>query len=384
MVVVGASSGGVEALSRLVRRLPANLDASVFVVLHMSPSRASALPAILAREGGLPTVQAEDGEPIRRGHVYVAAPDRHLIVRPGHMALTAGPTENRVRPSVDALFRSAAVAYPGRTIGVVLTGNLDDGAAGLAAIKRCGGLAVVQDPSEAFARSMPQSALDATDVDHIAFLDEMGPLIARLVAEPAMPGAAAPADLIAEVASSFHIEQPIRSVHTEGQDAPLPAPLGCPACGGALMPVDGNQLSRVARYRCHVGHTYSARALLQALGEDLEQALWVALRSLEERISLLEVLAREQEERDRPLSGRQYRERADELRGSVKRIRDLLMAGFSGVEEPHLGTAESVRIGRHGAAGTGARRREGGVSGTTGAECVSSSRTPRPGAGTRR
>jgi two-component system chemotaxis response regulator CheB len=334
IVVVGASSGGVEALGRVIRRLPANLDAAVFVVLHMSPSRESALPAILAREAALPTVHARDGEPIRQGHVYVACPDRHLIVRPGHMALTSGPTENRVRPSVDALFRSAAVAYPGRVIGVVLTGNLDDGAAGLAAIKRCGGIAVVQDPSEAFAPSMPQAALDTTEVDHIAFLDEMGALIARLVAEPAAD-ATAPADLVAEVASAFFIEQPVGGVHTPGPEVDLPAPLACPACNGALMPVNGDGLSRVPRYRCHVGHTYSARTLLTALGDDVERALWVALRSLEERIALLEALAREQDARERHLTSRQYRERAAELRISLKPIRDLLQAGINGVgEEP--------------------------------------------------
>ncbi len=340
MVVIGASSGGVDALSRVVKRLPANLDAAVFVVLHMSPSRNSALTSILSREALLPTRQAADGEPIRRGTIYVAAPDRHLIVRPGHMALTAGPTENRVRPSIDVLFRSAAVAYPGRTIGAVLTGNLDDGAAGLAAIKRCGGIAVVQDPSEAFAKSMPQAAIDATEVDHIAFLDEMGQLIARLVAEPSTPIAAPPNDLVAEVATSFFIESPIRHVHPDGADAPLPAPLACPECGGGLMPINGGDLERISRYRCHVGHTFSARALLEALGDDMERALWTALRSLEERIALLEVLAREQEERDRQLSGRQYRERAAELRLSMKRIRDLLMSGVNGVDEPFHETSD--------------------------------------------
>lgn len=333
IVVIGASLGGVEALTRVVRRLPANLDAAVFMVLHMSPGRASALSSILARETPLPTVQASDGEPIRNGHVYVAAPDRHLIVRPGHMSLTAGPTENRVRPSVDALFRSAAVAYPGRTIGIVLTGNLDDGAAGLAAIKRCGGIAVVQDPSEAFAPSMPQAALDATRVDHIAFLDEMGPLIARLTAEPATTSLPPP-DLVSEVASSFFIEQPIGQVEAGDPDSTLPAPLACPACGGGLMPVNGTDMSRISRYRCHVGHSYSARALLEALGDDMERALWVALRSLEERVALLEVLAREQDDRERRLSAGQYRQRAAELRVSMTRIRDLLMSGLNGLEEP--------------------------------------------------
>lgn len=339
IVVLGASSGGVEALSRVVRRLPVNLDAAVFVVLHISPSRSSVLATILARETALATVQAADGEPIRRGHIYVCVPDRHLVLRPGHMSLTAGPTENRVRPSVDVLFRSAAVAYPGRTIGVVLTGNLDDGAAGLAAIKRCGGIAIVQDPSEAFARSMPQAALDATDVDRVAFLDEMGPLIGRLVSESA-GSATVPADLVADVAASFFIDHPIEAVDTAGPDVELPAPLACPACGGGLMPVDSTDGGRVPRYRCHVGHAYSARALLEALGDDMERALWTALRSLEERVALLEVLAREQEERDRKLSGRQYRQRADELRSSVKSIRELLMSGLNGVGEPIHGPSD--------------------------------------------
>jgi two-component system chemotaxis response regulator CheB len=330
IVVLGASSGGVDALSRVVRRLPADLDAAVFVVLHMSPSRSSVLPAILARETKLSCVQATDGEPIRCGHVYVCVPDRHLIVRPGHIALTTGPTENRVRPSVDVLFRSAAVAYPGRTIGVVLTGNLDDGAAGLAAVKRCGGIAVVQDPSEAFAPSMPQAALDATEVDHVAFLDEMGPLIAGLVDEPSL-ATVAPPDLMTDVAASFFSDL-IENVATERPNLALPAPLACPSCGGGLMPVDGNDVA-TTRYRCHVGHAYSARALLEALGDDMERALWTALRSLEERVALLEVLAREQEERDRLLSGRQYRRRADELRSSVKSIRQLLMSGLNGVGE---------------------------------------------------
>lgn len=339
IVVIGASSGGVDALIRVVRRLPADLDAAVFVVLHMSPTRPSALPAILAREADLPTGQATDGEPIQRGRIFVASPDRHLIVRPGHMALTAGPAENRVRPSVDVLFRSAAVAYPGRTIGVILTGNLDDGAAGLAAIKRCGGIAVVQDPAEAHAPSMPRSALDATEVDHVAALDETGALIARLVHEPAAP-VAPPGELVTEVASSFLVERPIGQIAAEGMNGPVLGPLACPACGGSLVPVSAADRSGIPRYRCHVGHTFSARSLLEALGDDMERALWVALRSMEERIALLELLANDQDRRDRHLSGRQYRDRASELRSSVMRIRELLMAGLKEVDGPLSSTQQ--------------------------------------------
>jgi two-component system chemotaxis response regulator CheB len=192
---------------------------------------------------------------------------------------------------------------------------------------------VVQDPSEAFARSMPQAALDATDVDHVAVLDDMGPLIARLVAQPASAPIPPPSDLLTELASSSLGERPIAAVHTAGPHLEMPAPLACPQCGGPLTLVDGAE-TRVPRYRCHVGHAFSPRALLDALGDDLERALWVALRSLEERIALLELLARGQEEQDRPLAGRQYRERAEELRGSVHRIRDLLMSGLRGIDEP--------------------------------------------------
>ena len=182
IIVIGASSGGVDALSRVIRHLPAELPAAVFVVLHLAADRTSALPAILSRQGRLPVVQAADGEPIVPGRVYVAPPDHHLVVEPGRIALTSGPRENRVRPAIDVLFRSAAAAYPGRTIGVVLTGQLDDGAAGLAAIKASGGITVVQDPAEAQAPSMPRAALDATAVDHIAPVDQIGELLGRLLA----------------------------------------------------------------------------------------------------------------------------------------------------------------------------------------------------------
>jgi two-component system chemotaxis response regulator CheB len=338
IVVIGASAGGVDAVSRVVKRLPADLDAAVFVVLHISPSRVSALPAILDREGPLPAAQAEDGGPIQPGRIYVAAPDRHLIVRPRHMSLVNGPRENRVRPAVDSLFRSAAVAFPGRTIGVVLTGNLDDGAAGLAAIKRCGGLAVVQDPAEALSPSMPRSAIEATEVDHVVPVDEIGALVARLTAAPAVNGAAVPKDLLAEVASSLGLGEAVPvPVDRTNLGINLPATLGCPECGGGLNHV---QNSNIPRYRCQVGHAFSARALLDALGDELERALWAALRTLEERVSILDVLSRDQAARDRQLSSQQYRDRAEELRGYVDRIRDLLLSGLNRPEPALQETGE--------------------------------------------
>jgi two-component system, chemotaxis family, protein-glutamate methylesterase/glutaminase len=165
IVVVGASAGGVEALIQVVAGLPFEFPAAVFVVLHIPPDAPSALAFILQRNGRLPVAVAEDAERIKRGHIYVARPNRHLIVHRGHMRVDAGPRENSARPSIDVLFRSAARAYGRRVVGVVLSGTLHDGALGLAAVKLRGGVAVVQDPDEAPFRGMPESALKSASVD---------------------------------------------------------------------------------------------------------------------------------------------------------------------------------------------------------------------------
>jgi two-component system, chemotaxis family, protein-glutamate methylesterase/glutaminase len=174
LVVVGASAGGVEALIRLVGELPPDFGAAVLVVLHLTPDASSNLPAILARAGRLPAAQARDGEPIRPGRIFVAPPDHHLLVRDGRVRLSRAPSENLHRPAVDVLFRSAAMNLDGRTVGVVLSGALDDGADGLRAIAMAGGLAIVQDPGDALVPSMPMSALEAGPVDHILPAHEIG------------------------------------------------------------------------------------------------------------------------------------------------------------------------------------------------------------------
>jgi two-component system, chemotaxis family, protein-glutamate methylesterase/glutaminase len=199
IVVIGASSGGVEALTALCRELPADLPAAVFIVLHL-PAGPSLLPAILDRAGKLPADQVDRPRPIESGRIYVAVPDRHMVIRPGEVDAVNGPRENRVRPAIDVLFRSAALAYGSRVIGAILTGFLDDGAAGLAAIKRAGGLAVVQDPSDARSPGMPEAALMATTVDHVVPLASIAGLLARLAREPAPPVVPIPADLVTEAA----------------------------------------------------------------------------------------------------------------------------------------------------------------------------------------
>jgi two-component system, chemotaxis family, protein-glutamate methylesterase/glutaminase len=190
IIVIGASTGGVEALAAIARSLRPDLPAALLLVLHVPAQATSALPLILERAGPLPAAHAVDGEPIQMGRIYVAPPDFHLVCEQGHVRLVRGPRENRNRPAVDPLFRSAARAYGPRVIGVILTGALNDGTAGLMAIKRRGGIAVVQDPADAFFPSMPESALEYVDADYCLPLAEIGPTLTRLAQEPA-PGEAA-------------------------------------------------------------------------------------------------------------------------------------------------------------------------------------------------
>jgi two-component system chemotaxis response regulator CheB len=275
VVVVGASAGGIEALTTLVRGLPEHFGAAIAVVLHMPASGTSVLPAILDRASELPAKAATDGEPIQAGRIYVAPVDHHLIVNPGELALSHGPRENGHRPSIDTLFRTAAATYGARTIGVILSGTLDDGAAGLALIKQAGGIAIVQDPDDAVYGGMPRAALQRTDVDHVVTVRELPRLLAELV------GGGDPADVPAAVgAPDPTVDIPV--------DRDVASGLICPECGGALWPVEE---AGVPRFRCRIGHAYSEDTLVDEQGVMLENALWSALRVLEERVQLLRRMA---------------------------------------------------------------------------------------------
>jgi two-component system chemotaxis response regulator CheB len=279
VVAVGASAGGVEALRALVAGLPADYPGSLLVVLHVPRDAPSALPAILSRSGPLPATTAVDGEELRRGHIHVASNDHHLLVLEGRIRLTRGPAENGHRPAVDPLFRSVARAFGERAIGVVLSGSRDDGAAGLASIVARGGTAVVQDPDDALYPWMPRAAMPHATPDHIVPAAKMGGLIAGITAMD-LPEHRADADpdelLDAEVAISE-----LGPSTPEQIDAP-PAGFGCPSCGGSLFQLGG----AVPRYRCRVGHAWSAESLLDEQAIALEGALWMALRALEEKSAL--------------------------------------------------------------------------------------------------
>jgi two-component system chemotaxis response regulator CheB len=284
MVTIGASAGGVEALSRLMGMLPSELPASVFVVLHLLPTGTSVLPAILDRRGNLPCASARDGEPIERGRVYVAPPDQHMLIDDGHVSLTRGPRENGLRPAVDPLFRSAARAYRERVVGVVLSGALDDGTDGLRFIQARGGVALVQDPREALYPGMPQSAIEHNAVDQIVPLAEMADAICRLLDTPTIPHMPPPDQIEDEPEAA-----------DRSDDAPTAGALTgltCPECGGALWE---DQEHGFPRFKCHVGHAYSPASLQSEQGEALEGALWAALRSMQERGQFYRRLARRQE-----------------------------------------------------------------------------------------
>jgi two-component system chemotaxis response regulator CheB len=281
LVVIGASSGGIEALTTLVRVMPANVGAAICVVNHTAPDAPAILHQILARAGTLPATLAKTGDRLRHGHVYVAPPDHHLLIEPGVLCLSRGPRENRFRPAIDPLFRSAAQVYGPRVIGVVLTGNLDDGAAGLWAIRQLGGIAVVQDPATAMYSSMPTHALRRVPGAHVAPLEQLGPLLCQLVATSVHDEVVAPLG---------HLEVEVRIAKDEPplqagvMDLGSPSLFTCPECHGALLKIEEDSH---ARYRCHTGHAYSMASLVAAVSERIDDALGNAERALQEGALLI-------------------------------------------------------------------------------------------------
>lgn len=284
LVVIGASFGGVEALITLVAGLPREFPAYLAVVQHIG-LQPSVLPELLSRAGPLKAVHPHEGERLRLGTIYVAPPDQHLLVRPDSVHLSRGPRENHTRPAIDPLFRTAALHWGRQAIGVVLTGELDDGTAGLSAIKACGGRTVVQDPQEAVAPSMPSSALANVQVDHCVLLPGIAPLLTRLVG-PAAPVQSPdlPPDALLREQSVFEGVEPMANLQAIG----TPTQLTCPDCGGTLSEIEGG---RPLRYRCHTGHAYTAKSLESAQAEQTDHALQASFRALKEREQLLRRMA---------------------------------------------------------------------------------------------
>lgn len=284
IIVIGASAGGFEAIKQVVSDLPVDLDAAIFIVWHMAADVRGVLPRVLNMLGTLTAAHATDGETIVSGRIYVAPPDRHLLVETGRVRVTHGPKENLFRPAVDPLFRSAAVAYGARVIGVVLSGALDDGTAGMWAIKQQGGLAVVQEPADAQVPSMPVNVINAAKVDYIVPVKEMGALLSQLVKEHAAPNDTPESDFTIkarmEVLIAMKDEDTSRELFRQGRLTPYT----CPECHGVLTALLEEQ--RI-RFRCHTGHAFSADSLLTSITTDIEKKLWAAIRNIQESTLLL-------------------------------------------------------------------------------------------------
>jgi two-component system chemotaxis response regulator CheB len=322
IIVIGASAGGLEALQTLVSGLPENLEASIFVVWHMAPEVRGVLPSVLSRAGKLPATHAIDRELIEPGHIYIAPPDRHMLLEEGRIRVTRGPKENRFRPAVDPLFRSAAFVYGAQVIGVVLSGALDDGTSGLWTIKLRGGIAVVQDPHDAAVSSMPENALREVEVDHKVPAAAMGDLLTSLSREPITED-----EPELPAGEKERLEHDVRiALQEPGLEHTLQglgelSPYACPDCHGVMELF--REDSRV-RYRCHTGHAYSTDSLLLSLTERVEVSVWNAIRGLEETLLLLNQLGDYFAEENDPRVAARHFQKAKEAQTHLRILRQIV------------------------------------------------------------
>ena len=290
LVVIGASAGGLRPLADILRALPVRLPAAVVIVVH-TRSSGGLLPQVLARRSGRLVAEATDLAPLEPGRVYVAPADRHVLIGPAGLRVVRGPRENGFRPAIDPLFRSAARRCGPRVVGVVLSGALDDGSCGLSAIVGRGGAAIVQDPEDAEFASMPLAALRQVPGGETLPAAAIGDAIARHVG-PAAAAEGEPTPMTRRDESDLSRETANTPVsEMEGRFGP-PTPISCPACGGSLWETTEGG---VVRYRCHVGHQYAPDSLLADHGEAVEQALWSAVRILEQHAELRARMARRAE-----------------------------------------------------------------------------------------
>ncbi|HYZ89945.1 MAG TPA: chemotaxis protein CheB [Myxococcales bacterium] len=324
IIVMGASAGGIESLRSVLGNLPKDLPAAVLIVLHISPDHRSVLPRILDAAGPLPAAHAADGERLEHGRVYVAPPNRHLVVDDGVVRLTRSPREGGHRPAVDPLFRTAARFHGARVIGVVLSGALDDGTAGLLAVKQRGGVAVVQDPDDALCGDMPRSALENVDVDYCLPVSAIPDLLEKLLREPVELHSPIPPLLLRE--TDIALERNPSDENAPGK----PSEFACPSCGGVLNEVhDG----KVLRFRCRVGHAYGVASLTADQQDKMEAALWAALRALEDQIALNRRLARRAEERGHRYTAETFRRYEESALEQANTIRGALNKTTNGVPE---------------------------------------------------
>ncbi|MCF2496693.1 chemotaxis protein CheB [Dyadobacter chenhuakuii] len=324
VVVIGTSSGGLNALKTLINQLQENFPAPILVVQHISAdATGSVLLDVLNKQTNIHCQHAINGDILKNGHLYLAPSDHHLMIGDDQKILvTKGAQENRSRPAIDPLFRSAAVVFGSNVIGILLTGYLDDGTAGMIAIKRCGGTCIVQDPSDAEYPDMPANAIKQVDVDFCLPLMEMGGLLYQLLATKPETSGPIPKDILTEAKIAKRVLSDLPAVNSLGDQVPF----NCPGCGGVLWKVDKGPLTR---YRCHTGHAYTAQALIAEQTLKIEETMWTALRMFEERRNLLTTFAKEQTGAIK----KSALERAQLSQVHIDRIKAILLADDKGTAQ---------------------------------------------------
>jgi two-component system, chemotaxis family, protein-glutamate methylesterase/glutaminase len=315
IIVIGASAGGIPAVKKLVSGFDRTMDASFFVVQHIArDSNAQSIIDIFQKQTSLVCHVAVHGMPIEPGHLYLAPPDHHLVLNDKQIVVTPGAHENKYRPSIDVLFRSAAVVFRNKVIGIILTGMLEDGTSGMSAIRRCGGICMVQDPNDAQFLSMPQSVLNNIEVDYRADLAEIPGKVEEILNMPLPPEVAVPKELQIEADITKRMMSNIEDLKNMADRSDFV----CPECGGGLWAVKNDPAHR---YRCYTGHVYSEKILQESQREKLEESVWVSIRMLEEKANLLKVMNARPEPNPRSIN---YKRRIDETEGHVARLKTLL------------------------------------------------------------
>lgn len=327
IIVIGTSAGGLKALSAIVSGLPTEINAVLFVVQHLAADKPSILPQILEDVSSLPASHPTDGEKIQPGRIYIAPPDYHLLVNSGSMRVVRGPQENRFRPAIDALFRSAARTYGPRVVGVILTGYLDDGTVGLQAVKKRGGVAVVQDPNEAEYPSMVKSALRYVKVDHCIPLAEIPNLLVRLASVPAAEEKSYPVTKEIEIESNIAEQGMNTKEFLENvEQIETRTTYGCPECGGSIWQIGTEE---PLRFRCHIGHSYTADIFLSEQTQGIENALWSAVRAMEEKVTFSRQMAERMKNYNLEKAATKYEDHAQSLDKEVFLIREIILNGFA-------------------------------------------------------
>jgi two-component system chemotaxis response regulator CheB len=319
VITIGASAGGLNAMTEVVSQLPEEMNAAVFIVLHLSKvGLGDFLIHRLQKYTNYRVKLGENGERIKADHIYVAPPDEHLLVKDGHIVIGQGPTENRWRPSIDVLFRSAAVSYGNRVIGIVLTGFLNDGTSGMSAIKRSGGYCIVQDPNQAEYPDMPLSVLESMEVDFCVPLNKMGATIKGILEKELPEQNTVPAEVVKEAEIAAKV---VTSIDNVAKLSTSHSVYACPDCGGGLWNLEDDAIKR---YRCHIGHSYTEKDLLVKQGESLEATLWIALRMMEERRSLLMKLSEDDTGKGLSRLALSHKQRAMDLEKHIQKLKEVL------------------------------------------------------------